>query len=113
MKELLDFLSAIKESGSNFFIEAEGRPKRIDNFLKDYNRTHHPVNKSSDGIICLQEDADKWGLELRLYVPVEPPSSIRRLFTRNMVYRVEYRYRLNDNNLIKALFEMGFTIGLN
>ena len=37
MEELLDFLQGIKSQGYNFFIEAEGRPDKIDSFINNYN----------------------------------------------------------------------------
>lgn len=113
MKELLDFLADISDNHEGFFIEAEGRPESINRFLNNYNRTHPAVTIHNDGIRTLSDDVDKWGVELRLYVPCTPPTSIRRMFTRNTVYRNEYPYRLNNNEIIYELFDRGFAIGLN
>ena len=114
VNRILDFLNEIKSEGGNFFIEAEAVPRTMTNFIDSYNRTHHPgIDLDSEGIICLQDDANKWGLELRLYVPVAPPVAISTFFCRNRVYRAEYSHRLNDNNIIRELFECGCRIGLN
>ena len=101
----------IKSSNSNVFIEAEARPSRLDSFYAQYNSTYAPsVNNSTDGIIVLDEDANKWGLELRLYLHNKPDFVS---VTRNTVYRPEYSYRINDVDLIWDLFALGYRIGLN
>ena len=108
------FLAKIHAHGKSFFIEAEGRVDDIDNFIAGYNCSHsEQIGLYSDGIRVLKDDANKWGLELRLYVPETPPESLIDIFTRNTVYRPEYTYRLNDNTIIKTLLGMGFKIGLN
>lgn len=114
VRKILDFLDDIKRNGDNYFIEAEGKPRTIMNFINGYNATHTPsITISSEGIITLQEDANKWSLELRLYVPVTPPADIVALFCNNRVYRTEYTHRLNDNGLIRKLFDNGCKIGIN
>ena len=98
--ELIDFLSEISSKGNSFFIEAEGKHGAINNFIVDYNTTHRKtINDRSEGIILLENGANKWGLELRLYVPETPPAVLLKMFTRNTVYRSEYKYRLNDNKI--------------
>lgn len=63
----------IKNTGDKVFIEAEGRPSRLKNFYAEYNMMYSPsINNSSNGIIVLEEDANKWGLELRLYLHQKP-----------------------------------------
>ena len=105
----LDML--IRSNGLPVFIEAEGRPSRLTNFYADYNARYSPaVNGNTDGIIVLEEDANKWGLELRLYLHF-CPSGIQ--VTRNRVYRKEYEYRINDVDVIWELFDLGYRIGLN
>lgn len=107
-QDLDDF---IKQSGDNIFIEAEARPSRLKKFYIEYNKKHTPtVNDNTDGIIVLEENANKWGLELRLYLHKRPPFIQT---TRNTVYRKEYPYRINDVNVIKELFDMGYKIGIN
>ena len=94
-----------------FYIEAEAKIDRIQRFINDYNRVSGDnININSDGIILLQEDANKWGLELRLYVTNRPTYPG---FVANRHYLPEYLFRLNDNDVIMRLFEAGFRIGLN
>lgn len=101
----------IKKSGKDVFIEAEGRPARLKNFYADYNRKYIPaINDCTDGIIVLEEDANKWGLELRLYLH-ERPNCINA--TSNRVYRNEYKYRINNIDVINEMFDLGYRIGRN
>lgn len=114
LEKLLAFLEEIRNNNGSFFIEAEAKFTRMNSFINGYNAGNHiPVNINSEGIIILQDDANKYGLELRLYVPVEPPRAILHLFTRTRGYRGEYPYRLNDNDIILELFENGCAIGEN
>ena len=56
----------IKNSRDNVFIEAEGKPSRLKKFYTEYNEMYSPsINNNTNGIIVLEEDANKWGLELR------------------------------------------------
>lgn len=113
-ERVLDFLNNIKRNGGYFFIEAEAKPRTMTTFINEYNKTHSPtIAFNSEGIIVLQEDANKWALELRLYVPDAPPSDIAHLFGKNRVYKTAYSYRLNDNRIIRELFDNGCKIGLN
>lgn len=103
--------SEIRSSGTSVFIEAEGRPSRLSNFYSDYNARYNPaINGNSDGIIVLDEDANKWGLELRLYLHFNPSCMHA---TRNRAYRNDYEYRINDVDVIWELFDMGYRIGTN
>lgn len=111
INELLNFLRDEPE----FFIEAEAKPSRMNNFINDYNNRYgEALSFNDNGIILLQDDADKRGLELRLYVRNCPPPSVKSLgFTRNNAYRGDYSYRLNNNDIIKTLFDNGYRIGVN
>lgn len=101
----------IKSTGEHVFIEAEARPSRLASFYSRYNGQYSPsVNNSTDGIIVLDEDANKWGLELRLYLHNNPTCMSA---TRNRVYRTEYSYRINDVDIIWEMFDLGYRIGLN
>ena len=87
------------------------RPSSLGNFYEEYNSSYSPsINDFTNGIIVLDEDANKWGLELRLYLH-ENPSCIKA--THNRVYRKEYAYRVNDVDVIKEMFNLGYRIGLN
>lgn len=101
----------IRNNGEGIFIEAEARPSRLESFFQEYNSKYTPtISGATDGIIVLEEDANKWGLELRLYLH-SAPDFIN--VTRNTVYRSEYAYRINDVDVIWGMFDLGYRIGLN
>ncbi len=108
--DLLNFLR-----NEDVFIEAEARPSRMRNFINKYNSSYdETLSINDDGIILLQEDANKWGLELRLYVRNCPPANVKSLgFTHNEDYRNDFSYRLNNNEIVQYLFEQGYRIGMN
>lgn len=104
----------IKITGQKVFIEAEGKPEVIKNFISDYNSKYSPgISVNTDGIIRLQEDANKWGLELRLYLHDKAGAPLGVSITHNDQYRGDYSYRINNVNLIRELFNMGYRIGIN
>lgn len=101
----------IRNTGDNIFIEAEAKPSRLKSFFAEYNSLYNPIiDNNTDGIITLEEDANKWGLELRLYLH-ERPNFLD--VTRNSVYRSEYPYRINDKAVIQEMFSLGYRIGYN
>lgn len=101
----------IKGNDDGVFIEAEARPSRLESFYAEYNSKYSPsINDDSEGIIVLEEDANKWGLELRLYLH-HSPACIHA--ARNRDYRNGYEYRINDVDIIWKLFELGYRIGRN
>lgn len=101
-------------TGQEIFIEAEGKPSRIRNFIDDYNnRYNEALQMMDDGLIVLQDDANKWGLELRLYFNDKSGIPDEVKVTRNSVYRPEYKFRINDIDIIMSLFDYGYRIGLN
>lgn len=101
----------IRQNMDHVFIEAEGKPSTLNNFYANYNNLYSPsISNQTDGIICLEESANKWGLELRLYLHILP-SFIKT--TKNTVYRSDYPYRINDVNVIQELFSLGYRIGMN
>ena len=60
------FSNIYPQVGDHVFIEAEGKPSMLNNFITTYNSSYSPsITLQTDGIICLEEDANKWGLELR------------------------------------------------
>lgn len=114
LKQIVQLLNRFQEKGQSFFIEAEGKLNDINRLIEEYNYSHtETIDLQSEGIILLQDDANKWGLELRLYVSELPPESLSGIFTQNTVYRPEYKYRLNDNEIVRFLLNSGFVIGLN
>ena len=57
-----------KAIGQSVFIEAEAKESRMLRFIQEYNTNYIPnINLGTDGIIALDEGADKRGLELRCY----------------------------------------------
>jgi len=103
-----------RSTGQSVFIEAEGKGSRIDSFLRDYNAHYSPsVSIGDDGIIDLEEDANKWGLELRCYFEDDNgfPGGVQ--VTSNRAYRPDYAYRFNDKDVIEELFDLGYRIGDN
>ena len=107
--EELDYI--IRNNDEEIFIEAEGRPSRLRSFFDEYNGRYSPsIDDDSEGIIVLDEDANKWGLELRLYLHFSP-TCIHA--TRNRAYRNDYEYRINDVDVIWDLFDLGYRIGEN
>lgn len=114
MSRIDEFIDFLESTGQSVFIEAEAKPGRMDGFISQYNRSYSPsISLRSDGIIVLQEDANKWGLELRVYLnsKLGAPSGIR--ITHNDAYRGDYSYRINDNDLVMELFDKGYVIGQN
>lgn len=109
-RDLLEFLR-----NEECFIEAEAKPSRMQTFIDEYNATYgENLTFRNNGMIILQENANKWGLELRLYVYNRPPANIYQLgFTHNDAYRDNFSYRLNDNGAVNFLFEHGYRIGFN
>lgn len=103
--------SFIKQKGDHVFIEAEGKQSTLDKFFTMYNSSYSPaITTQTDGIICLDKDANKWGLELRLYLNYAPPFINT---TSTSSYRNNYPYRINDVEIIKEMFLLGYRIGLN
>lgn len=104
----------IKQNESKVLIEAEGKPSRLKSFYADYNAKYSPTISNATGadggIIVLEENANKWGLELRLYLNHKPDFVP---VTKTATYRNEYPYRINDKDLIWELFDLGYRIGLN
>ena len=101
----------LRKNDSDVFIEAEGRLSRLQSFFEEYNQMYNPsISYETDGVISFSDDADKWGLELRLYIHCK--TDFLKV-TKNSKYRGEYLYRINDKELIQDLFELGYRIGLN
>ena len=103
-----------KSTGQTVFIEAEAKESRMRNFIAEYNsRLSENLNISDEGIISLENDANKWGLELRCYFNDRNgfPGGVQ--ITSNRAYRPEYSYRFNDVDVIWDLFNLGYIIGIN
>lgn len=104
----------INETGQEVFIEVEGKTSNLLSFIFDYNAKYTPVVAlGTEGIRILQDDVDKWGLEYRLYMCERDGAPAGLRIGRNQSYRPEYAYRINDMDLIRELFELGYRIGVN
>jgi len=103
-----------KNSGQTVFIEAEAKESRMRDFIAEYNRRlSENLSISDEGIISLENDANKWGLELRCYFNNRNGFPAGVQITSNRAYRPEYSYRFNDVDLIWDLFDLGYRIGTN
>lgn len=110
-EKIANFFSTTRQS---VFIEAEGKESTIIKFIDEYNTSFSPsIDIGDEGIICLDESKNKWGLELRCYFNDADgfPDGVQ--ITNNTVYRSEYSYRFNDLSIIKELFDLGYRIGQN
>ena len=112
MSALSDF---ILNSGQHVLIEVEGKQRVIASFIDEYNKTHLPISDSSEGIVLLEPDADKWGLEERVYLQTVSgiPSELKNRPKKNNAYKADYPYRISDNNLVSELLTNGFHVGVN
>ena len=98
-------------------LEAEGKRRRLHRFFEDYRKiTGERLDFDTDGIVLLQEDADKWGLELRIYISdiTNFPQEYTAYLTSNTRFEEKYRAyaaRFNNNRLIMQLIRNGLRIG--
>ena len=103
-----------KSTGQHVFIEVEAKESRIRSFISTYNsRLSRSLTASDDGVIALDDDANKWGMELRCYFDDNRGFPAGVQVTSNRAYRSEYPYRCNDVDTIEELFDLGYHIGLN
>lgn len=108
--DLVDFLRKI----GDYYIEVEGNTASLSNFIIGFNRkTNQKISLNTDGI-CDLKDANKWGLEFRVYTNERPAPLLGNKFHNNTNIRHrEYRYRISDNDLIEQLLYSGFGLGKN
>ena len=111
-----DFLKYLSNSGQAIFIEAEARKDKMDKFIEKYNNSYgKQIGLNSEGI-CLLGDVDKWGVELRLYFNDAsnlPDYWDERKYTNRKYRSNEFSYRIDDNDLIRFLFDNGYQLGYN
>lgn len=116
MSALGVYLSTVYQH--DFFIEIEGRPVSIEKVLQEYKKVKglEQSDLLTDGVIRLAEDANKFGIEYRIYLKHknEIPEEINDVLTRNTVYRPEYKYRISLKEHVKPLImNDGFELGYN
>lgn len=92
-------------------IELEGKTSHIESFMTKEKLTFPSI---SDSITYLDEDANKWGLETRLYFIYK--TSAPNLVSSSMTICNRYGYerwnqRLNSKEIITRLLKNGFVIG--
>lgn len=112
-EEFYNFLISNKQ---RIFIEAEGKEDKIKAFIQNYNSKYNESISVEDAGICLLGDVDKRGIELRIYFNniSNIPSYWEKRKYRNMNYKSsEFTYRLDDNKLVKYLFDNGYRLGYN
>ena len=111
-----EFLKFIQSSNQRIFIEAEAREDKMLKFINKYNSQYGEcINLRTDGI-CLLGDVDKWGVELRIYfndISSIPTSWKKRKYKTSHYRSREFSYRLDDNTLVRFLFDNGYRIGNN
>lgn len=103
-----------QRTNQRVFIEVEAKESRIREFIQEYNAKYSSnISICDKGIIALDDDANKWGLELRCYFNNRTgfPEGVQT--TSNRAYRPEYPFRFNDVNVIRDLFDLGYRIGNN
>lgn len=110
-EELVNFLNGLDD----FFIEVEGKHDKISRFIDQYNsETGAAINLNSEGICILEPNANKWGLEFRLYSHEKPKPLIGNEFHTNTEFRHrKYKYRCSNNGLVSSLLYDGFNLGRN
>lgn len=110
------FLLFLQQFPQSIFIEVEAREDKMINFISSYNSKYNRnISMSSQGIRKLG-DVDKWGVELRVYFNNTNNLSEywKDRMYQNRVYRAdEFKYRVDDNNLVSFLFENGYILGYN
>ena len=99
-------------------LEAEGLKEHLAPFFNSYcSWTGEELDEGSDGVRILHPDADKWALELRIYIsdienfPEDFSDSLTK--QNNPLANEEYVARLNGNSLIKKLIKLGLRVGDN
>ena len=111
-----DFLQFLINTNQEIFIDAEARRDKMEIFVDKYNRDYSESVDIGDEGICLLGDVDKWGVELRIYfndITNIPSYWNTRKYKNNNYRSNEFDYRLDDNKLVRFLFDNGYRIGYN
>ncbi len=116
-KSITKLAAYLSSPARNVRMEAEGTRDTLQKFFEDYRHlTSEQLDFDTDGVVPLQDSADKWGLELRLYISDVTgfPDEYAQYLTSNTRFEERYRpyaARLNSNSLIMQLIERGLRIG--
>lgn len=112
-----DFLNFLSNNPQMIFIEAEAKEEKMINFIRQYNNNFNQnINLHSDGICLLGDDVNKWGVELRIYfndITGIPDYWNGRKYNNRKYHSNEFRFRLDDNGLVRFMFEHNYHIGYN
>jgi len=106
IEDAIKYFSLIKEK---VLIEVE--VKNDEKFRENYKK--YPCSDINESFYKIY---NKWGEELRIYYieDEKTPDFITKLSVSNTRHGYEgYNKRLNNNELVYKLFEMGFCIGKN
>jgi hypothetical protein len=101
----------------NTRIEIEAREKTINNYAPHYlAQTGLNFPFGADSVTMLDNNADKWGREMRLYFTVTNQAGIPHLVSQVMTVGGRPGYdtwdqRVNSKDIIDELFDIGFTLG--
>ena len=98
-------------------IEVELKKNDEEKFRQKYYRlTKQEVPTDSKAYTLLMYDADKWGIELRIYYVSDgkEPDIVKDIRTKPRKDRNDmYTHRLNNNDVIWKLLESGLLLGDN
>lgn len=116
-QEIIDLATYLTSSDRPIRLEAEGKRERLQRFIAEYNNiTGIDIDSHTDGIVLLQDDADKRGPELRVYFSdiTNFPRKYSSYLRSNTIPENNYRHfvkRINNNNLINSIIKSGLRIG--
>lgn len=100
-------------------IHAEMKPEKRNEFENMYRAAtggYQLPNPGQGSYIVLQEDADKQGIQLRIYcdlLPNAPASVVDMVTDQRTQASGTIRGRINGYNIVEQILECGFVLGLN
>lgn len=101
----------------NTRIEIEAREMIVNKYAPQYlAQTGINLPFGADCVTSLDNNANKWGREMRLYFTVTNPADIPQLVSQIMTVGGRPGYdtwdqRVNNREIIDDLFDIGFTLG--
>lgn len=120
IKEILEYLRKLQRGNKAIRIEAEMKIKKFDSFFEEYKATAKDERskeeiKEDKSITLLDDNSNKWGVELRLYYQNgDKPAALKHISVAPRKDRQDpYTNRINNNNIIQELFRHGFKLGDN
>jgi len=114
--DCLEYLDAIKDT---VFIEVEMKASDKDRFDTKYElltNLNVPTNSDTSPYYVWSANADKLGIELRMYYQAtdQIPDALSEISTSNRRHGYEnYNLRVNNNDFIWKLFENNYCLGQN